>query len=112
MKTTIKLNETQLRRVVSESVKKALKESDFNNTDYDMSPEAVATRNQNSGYDAKRQFRHILNWLAQSIQGMRAVHEGNVNYQHTSFELEEDKAKRALVEFDKLLSNVSIEYLD
>lgn len=47
MKQTIKLNETQLRKIVGESVKKVLKESVINNTDYDMSPEAVSIRNGN-----------------------------------------------------------------
>lgn len=117
-KNTVKLNEAQLRKVVAESVKNVLKESDFNNTDYDMSPEAVSIRNRNRGIgddglnDAKRKFRHILNWVAQSITAMSSVHYGNVNYQHTSFEREEERARQALEEFHKLLDKVSIEYLD
>ena len=118
MKTRIKLNEAQLRKVVAKSVKKVLKESDFNNTDYDMSPEAVSMRNRNRGIgddglnDAKRELRHILNWVAQSISAMSAVHYGNVNYQHTSFEREEERARHAIEEFHKFLDKVSIEYLD
>ena len=46
MNNTVKLNESQLRKIVAESVKKVLKESDINNTDFDMSPYAVAMRNR------------------------------------------------------------------
>lgn len=118
MKTRIKLNEAQLRKVVAESVKKVLKESDINNADFDMSPEAVSMRNRNRSIgddglnDAKREFRHILNWVAQSISAMSSVHYGNVNYQHTSFEREEERARQAVEAFHKLLDKVSIEYLD
>jgi hypothetical protein len=117
-KNTVKLNEEHLRKVISESIRKALDESDINNADFDMSPDAVATRNRNRsiGYDglngAKRELRHILNWVAQSISAMSAVHYGNVNYQHTSFEREEERARQALEEFHKFLDKVSIEYLD
>ena len=38
MKNTVKLNEAQLKKIVAESVKKVLKESDINNRDFDMSP--------------------------------------------------------------------------
>ena len=47
MKNTVKLNEAQLKKIVAESVKKVLKESDINNRDFDMSPEAVSVRNGN-----------------------------------------------------------------
>ena len=47
MKNTVKLNEAQLKKIVVESVKKVLKESDINNRDFDMSPEAVSVRNGN-----------------------------------------------------------------
>ena len=36
-KNTIKLNESALKQIVAESVKRVLKESDINNRDYDMS---------------------------------------------------------------------------
>ena len=117
-KNVVKLNEAQLRKVVAESVKKVLKESDINNADFDMFPEAVSMRNRNRGIgddglnDAKREFRHILNWVAQSISAMSSVHYGNVNYQHTSFEREEERARQAVEAFHKLLDKVSIEYLD
>lgn len=41
MKNTVKLNESLLKKIVAESVKNVLKESDINNRDFDMSPEAV-----------------------------------------------------------------------
>lgn len=41
MKNTVKLNESQLRKIVAESVKKALKEGGTNNADFDMPSEAV-----------------------------------------------------------------------
>lgn len=47
MKNTVKLNESLLKKIVAESVKNVLKESDINNRDFDMSPEAVSVRNGN-----------------------------------------------------------------
>ena len=46
-KNTVKINENTLKQIVAESVKKVLKESDINNRDFDMSPEAVSYRNGN-----------------------------------------------------------------
>ena len=59
MKNTVKLSESQLRKIVAESVKKVLKESDINNRDFDMSPEAVSYRNRNSDGNPKRPLRSL-----------------------------------------------------
>ena len=60
MKNTVKLSESQLRKIVAESVKKVLKESDINNRDFDMSPEAVSYRNRNSDGNPKRPLRQYF----------------------------------------------------
>ena len=46
-KNVVKINESALKQIVAESVKQVLKESDINNRDFDMSPEAVSYRNGN-----------------------------------------------------------------
>ena len=55
----VKLNELQLKKIVAESVKKGLKESDVNNTDFDMFPEDGSMRNRDGLNNTQRKLRHI-----------------------------------------------------
>ena len=109
MKNIVKLNESQLRKIVAESVKKVLKESDINNRDFDMSPEAVSYRNRNSDGNPKRPLRSLLRIISQCIDTMREVHNGNENFKYYEFEQAEHQAKRAIEKLDELLDYVTIE---
>ena len=103
MKNTVKLSESQLRKIVAENVKKVLKESDINNRDFDMSPEDVSYRNRNSDGNPKRPLRSLLRIISQCIDTMREVHNGNENFKYYEFEQAEHQAKRAIEKLDELL---------
>ena len=102
-KNVVKLNENTLRQIVAESVKKVLKESDINNRDFDMSPEAVSYRNEISDGNPKRPLRSLLRTISQCIDTMREVHNGNENFKYYEFEQAEHQAKHAIEKLDELL---------
>ena len=103
MKNTVKLSEAYLNKIIAESVKKVLKESDINNRDFDMSPESVSYRNRNSDGNPKRPLRSLLRIISQCIDTMREVHNGNENFKYYEFEQAEHQAKRAIEKLDELL---------
>ena len=111
----MKLTEAKLKSIIAENIKKVLKESDINNRDYDMSPEAVSQRNQYCPSQmeigvVKKYARKDIRTVEEALSVIEEIiFNDNVNYGEG--EKAKQYIKRALFQAKQGVENVR-KYID